>query len=172
MDKRRAIAEAITGIDDRYLAEAAQSGEQKRKRPIWKPVLSAAACVLLVLGLSLFRPVALKVTVNGKNVLRGTVSYTQSGDIGLMRLSLETEVPLTLEPGTKGSLTLTADENSTLLLDGREDRELTLTEKTECTWVLYPGADGYFLQLCQGEESWCIQAVPEETGAITICQVR
>lgn len=172
MDKQRAIAKAVTGLDSRYIEEADQPEVQKKKRPMWKPVLSAAACVLLVLGLSLFRPAPLKVTVNGQNVLRGTVSYSLDADIQIMRLSLETEIPLTLDPGSKGSLTLTADENSTLLLDGQETHALTLTEKTTCTWMLLPGADGYFLQLQQGEEDWCIQAVPEDTGIITICQVR
>ena len=171
MDIQRAIAKAVTGIDSRYLEEAAEIDDRKKKRPVWKPVLSAAACALLVLGSSLFRPAPLKVAINGKNVLRGAVSFRQEEDTQLLRLSLETEIPLTLDPGTKGSLTLTADENSTLVLDGREARELTLTEKTVCTWVLYPGADGYFLQLTQGAEAWCLQAVPEETGAITICQV-
>lgn len=171
MDKQRAIAKAITGIDSRYLEEAAKMDDPKKKRPVWKPVLSAAACVLLVLGLSLFRPAPLKVTVNGQNVLRGTVSFRREEDTQLLRLSAETEIPLTLDPGTKGSLTLTADENSTLVLDGREAQALNLTEKTACIWVLYPGADGYFLQLTQGEQTWCLQAVPEETGAITICQV-
>ena len=171
MDKQRAIAKAITGIDSRFIEEAAKTDDQKKKRPVWKPVLSAAACVLLVLGLSLFRPAPLKVGVNGQNVLRGAVSFRREEDTQLLRLSLETEVPLTLDPGTKGSLTLTADENSTLVLDGQEARELTLTGKAACTWVLYPGADGYFLKLTQGEKVWCLQAIPEETGAITICQV-
>ena len=119
MDKQRAIAKAVTGLDSRYIEEADQPEVQKKKRPMWKPVLSAAACVLLVLGLSLFRPEPLKVTVNGQNVLRGTVSYSMNADVQIMRLSLETEIPLTLDPGSKGSLTLTADENSTLLLDGQ-----------------------------------------------------
>ena len=171
MDKQRAIAKAVTGIDSRFIEEAAKIDAQKKKRPVWKPVLSAAACVLLVLGLSLFRPAALKVTVNGQNVLRGAVSFRREEDTQLLRLSPETEIPLTLNPGTKESLTLTADENSTLVLDGREGQKLTLTGKAECTWVLYPGADGYFLQLTQGEKTWCLQAVPEQTGAITICQV-
>ena len=129
MDKQRAIAKAVTGLDSRYIEEADQPEVQKKKRPMWKPVLSAAACVLLVLGLSLFRPAPLKVTVNGQNVLRGTVSYSMNADVQIMRLSLETEIPLTLDPGSKGSLTLTADENSALALDGGEEKTLTLTKK-------------------------------------------
>lgn len=172
MDKQRAIARAVTGLDSRYIEEADQPEKQTKKRPVWKPALAAAACALLVLGASLFRPTPLKVRVNGQNVLRRTVSYSRDADAQVMRLSLETEIPLTLDPGSKGSLTLTADENSALLLDGQEVHELTLTEKTVCTWVLLPGADGYFLQLRQGDQDWCLQAVPEDTGTITICQVR
>ena len=172
MDKQRAIARALTGLEGRFIEEAAQSEAQKQKRTLWKPLLSAAACLLLAAGLWLFRPEPLKVTVNGKNVLSGTVSWTQVGDAQVMRLSLETEIPLTLEPGSKGDLTLTADENSALALDGGEEKELTLTKKTSCTWILYPGADGYFLQLSQGGEDWCLQAVPQDDGSVTICQVR
>ena len=47
MDKQRAIAKAVTGLDSRYIEEADQPEVQKKKRPMWKPVLSAAACVLL-----------------------------------------------------------------------------------------------------------------------------
>ena len=172
MDKQRAIAKAITGLDSQFIEEAAQPEKQKHKRISWKPILSAAACVLLVVGLVFFRPAPLKVTVNGKNVLSGTVSWSRDGDAPVMRLSLETEIPLILEPGNKGSLTLTADENSALVLDGREEKELTMTEKTSCAWVLYPGAEGYFLRLSQGGEAWRLQAVPEEDGSVTICQVR
>ena len=45
MDKQRAIAKAVTGLDSRYIEEADQPEVQKKKRPMWKPVLSAAACV-------------------------------------------------------------------------------------------------------------------------------
>ena len=155
MDKQRAIAKAVTCLDSRFVEEAAQSEEHKRIS--WKPLLSAAACLLLVAGLWLFRPRPLKVTVNGENVLNRTVSWSQDGDAQVMRLSLETEIPLTLEPGSKASLTLTADENSALALDGGEEKTLTLTKKASCTWILYPGADGYFLQLSQGGEDWCLQ---------------
>ena len=172
MDKQRAIARAVTCLDSRFVEEAMQSEKRKHKRISWKPLLSAAACVLLVAGLWLFRPTPLKVTVNGKNVLDRTVSWARDGDAQVMRLSLETEIPLTLEPGGKAPLTLTADENSALGLSGGEEKELTLTEKTSCTWILYPGADGYFLQLSQGGEDWCIQAIPEDDGSVTICQVQ
>lgn len=120
MDKQRAIAKAVTCLDSRFVEEAAQSEEHKRIS--WKPLLSAAACLLLVAGLWLFRPTPLKVTVNGENVLNRTVSWSQDGDAQVMRLSLETEIPLTLEPGSKASLTLTADENSALALDGGRKR--------------------------------------------------
>ena len=162
MDKQRAIAKAVTCLDSRFVD----------KRISWKHLLSAAACLLLVAGLWLFRPTPLKVTVNGENVLNRTVSWSQDGDAQVMRLSLETEIPLTLEPGSKASLTLTADENSALALDGGEEKTLTLTKKASCTWILYPGADGYFLQLSQGGEDWCLQAVPQDDGSVTICQVR
>ena len=99
MDKQRAIAKAVTCLDSRFVEEAAQSEEHKRIS--WKPLLSAAACLLLVAGLWLFRPTPLKVTVNGENVLNRTVSWSQDGDAQVMRLSLETEIPLTLEPGSK-----------------------------------------------------------------------
>ena len=66
MDKQRAIAKAVTCLDSRFVEEAAQSEEHKRIS--WKPLLSAAACLLLVAGLWLFRPTPLKVTVNGENV--------------------------------------------------------------------------------------------------------
>ena len=136
MDKQRAIAKAVTCLDSRFVEEAAQSEEHKRIS--WKPLLSAAACLLLVAGLWLFRPTPLKVTVNGENVLNRTVSWSQDGDAQVMRLSLETEIPLTLEPGSKASLTLTADENSALALDGGAEKTLTLTKKTGCTWILIP----------------------------------
>ena len=172
MDKQRAIAKAVTCLDSQYIEEAARPEAQKHKRIFWKPLLSAAACLLLVTGLWLFRPTPLKVTVNGKNVLDRTVSWSQAGDAQVMRLSLEAEIPLTLEPGSEGALTLTADENSALVRSGGEEKELTLTEKTSCTWILYPGADGYFLQLSQGGEDWCLQAIPEDDGSVTICQVQ
>ena len=53
MDKQRAIAKAVTCLDSRFVEEATQSEEHKRIS--WKPLLSAAACLLLVAGLWLFR---------------------------------------------------------------------------------------------------------------------
>ena len=108
MDKCYSVAKAVSGIDDRFLEEA-ENVQKQSKRLTLRPVFSLAACIVLVLGLTLLWPRPLKLTVNGKNLLRTAVSYSQDAAPMALRAVQTLDVPLTLNPGRGGSVTLTAE---------------------------------------------------------------
>ena len=105
MDKQRAIANALTAIDGRFLEEA-EIYAAPRKRNLLRPMLSAAACLLLVAGLTFLWPRPLKLQVNGENVWKGAVSISQEAEPMALLAVRTVSVPFTLDPGRGGTVTV------------------------------------------------------------------
>lgn len=172
MDQKYAIARALTDLDSRYIEEAANFKAQPQKRLYLRPLLSLAACLVLVAGLALVRPRPLKVRVNGQNVLGGPVTYQPEPAPMTFRAVETLDIPVTVDPGKKGPVTLTAGENACLVLGGEETASLTLEEKTELLWCILPdGAQSFCLTLHQGETNYLLLAQPEDSGDVTLWQV-
>ena len=49
------LLDAVGGIDEKYINNAAKRGKKKRKksRNVWMPVLAAAAVLLLIVGIAI-----------------------------------------------------------------------------------------------------------------------
>lgn len=168
MDKKHAIAQAITGLDSRYIEEAA-TFKAPPKRLYLRPLVSLAACGLLVAGLALVRPQPLKVRINGQNVLGGTVTYQPEPAPMTFRAVETLDIPVTVDPGKNGTLTVTAGENTSLVLHGEERTCLTLEEKTEFLWCILPDrADCFSLEVTQGEKQYLLLAQPEDSGDVKL----
>ena len=170
MDKKHAIAQAVTGLDSRYIEEAA-TFKASPKRLYLRPLVSLAACLVLVAGLALVRPRPLKVRVNGQNVLGATVTYQPEPAPMTFRAVETLDIPVTVDPGKNGPVTLTAGENACLVLDGEESTSLTLEEKTELLWCILPDrAQSFCLTLNQGETNYLLLAQPEPSGDVKLWQ--
>ena len=168
MDKKHAIAQAITGLDSRYIEEAA-TFKALPKRLYLRPLVSLAACGLLVAGLALVRPQPLKVRINGQNVLGGTVTYQPEPAPMTFRAVETLDIPLTVAPGNRGPVTLTAGENGWLVLGGEESTSLTLGEQREILWCILPDrAQNFCLTVTQGETEYLLLAQPEDSGDVKL----
>ena len=173
MDKQRAIANAITAIDGRFLEEAERYAAASKKRILSRPMLSMAACLLLVAGLTFLWPRPLKIQVNGENVLKDAVSVSQEAEPMALRAVRTVSVPLTLEPGRGGMVTVDADGNSALEQNGEETKSLTLAQKTAVTWLLYPDdTQEFYLTVTQGQTEYLLRALLEESGSVTLRRVQ
>ena len=171
MDKQNSIAKAVSGIDDRFLEEA-EKVQKQTKRNLFRPVFSLAACLALVLGLTLLWPRPLKLTVNGKNLLRTVASYSQDAAPMALRAVQTLDVPLTLDPGRGGSVTLTADLYGSLEAAGEESDTLTLTKKTSFVWHLLQGkSQEFYLTVTQGDREYLLLAQPDDTGGVSIQRI-
>ena len=172
MDQKYAIARALTDLDSRYIEEAANFKAQPQKRLYFRPLMSLAACLVLVAGLALVRPRPLKVRINGQNVLGAAVTYQPEPAPMTFRAVETLDIPVTVDPGKKGPVTLTAGENACLVLDGEETASLTLEEKTELLWCILPDrAQSFCLTIHQGETNYLLLAQPEPSGDVTLWQV-
>lgn len=170
MDKKHAIAQAVTGLDSRYIEEAA-TFKAPPKRLYLRPLVSLAACLVLVAGLALVRPRPLKVRVNGQNVLGGAVTYQPEPAPMTFRAVETLDIPVTVDPGKNGAVTLTAGENACLVLGEEESTSLTLEEKTELLWCILPDrAQSFCLTLNQGETNYLLLAQPEPSGDVKLWQ--
>ena len=170
MDKKHAIAQAVTGLDSRYIEEAA-TFKAPPKRLYLRPLVSLAACLVLVAGLALVRPQPLKVRVNGQNVLGGAVTYQPEPAPMTFRAVETLDIPVTVDPGKNGPVTLTAGENTSLMCMGEESTSLTLEEKTELLWCILPDrAQSFCLTLNQGETNYLLLAQPEPSGDVKLWQ--
>lgn len=170
MDKKHAIAQAVTGLDSRYIEEAA-TFKAPPKRLYLRPLVSLAACLVLVAGLALVRPQPLKVRVNGQNVLGGAVTYQPEPAPMTLRAVETLDIPVTVDPGKKGPVTLTAGENTSLMCMGEETACLTLEEKTELLWCILPDrAQSFCLTVSQGETQYLLLAQPEPSGDVKLWQ--
>ena len=171
MDQKYAIARALTDLDSRYIEEAANFKAQPQKRLYLRPLVSLAACLVLVAGLALVRPRPLKVRVNGQNVLGGAVTYQPEPAPMTFRAVETLDIPVTVDPGKNGPVTLTAGENACLVLDGEESTSLTLEEKTELLWCILPDrAQSFCLTVRQGETNYLLLAQPEDSGDVKLWQ--
>ena len=171
MDKKHAIAQAVTGLDSRYIEEAA-TFKAPPKRLYLRPLVSLAACLVLVAGLALVRPQPLKVRVNGQNVLGGAVTYQPEPAPMTFRAVETLDIPVTVDPGKNGPVTLTAGENTSLMCMGEESTSLTLEEKTELLWCILPDrAQDFCLTIHQGETNYLLLARPDDSGDVTLWQV-
>ena len=171
MDKCYSVSKAVSGIDDRFLEEA-ENVQKQSKRLTLRPVFSLAACIVLVLGLTLLWPRPLKLTVNGKNLLRTAVSYSQDAAPMALRAEQTLDVPLTLNPGRGGSVTLRADLYSSLEAAGAETDTLTLTKKTGIVWHLLPDrSQEFYLTVTQADREYLLLAQPDDTGGVTIRRI-
>ena len=170
MDKKHAIAQAVTGLDSRYIEEAA-TFKAPPKRLYLRPLVSLAACLVLVAGLALVRPRPLKVRVNGQNVLGGAVTYQPEPAPMTLRAVETLDIPVTVDPGKNGPVTLTAGENACLVLGEEESSSLTLEEKTELLWCILPDrAQSFCLTLNQGKTNYLLLAQPEPSGDVKLWQ--
>lgn len=170
MDKKHAIAQAVTGLDSRYIEEAA-TFKAPPKRLYLRPLVSLAACLVLVAGLALVRPRPLKVRVNGQNVLGGAVTYQPEPAPMTFRAVETLDIPVTVDPGKNGPVTLTAGENTSLMCMGEESTSLTLEEKTELLWCILPDrAQSFCLTVSQGETNYLLLAQPEDSGDVKLWQ--
>ena len=168
MDQKYAIARAVTGLDSRYIEEAA-TFKAPPKRLYFRPLVSLAACLLLVAGLALVWPQPLKVRVNGQNVLGGAVTYQPEPAPMTFRAVETLDIPLTVDPGNKGPVTLTAGENGWLVWGAEESTSLTLGEQTEILWCILPDrADCFSLRVTQGETEYLLLAQPEDSGDVKL----
>ena len=170
MDKKYAIARALTDLDSRYIEEAA-TFKAPPKRLYLRPLVSLAACLVLVAGLALVRPRPLKVRVNGQNVLGDTVTYQPEPAPMTFRAVETLDIPVTVDPGKNGPVTLTAGENACLVLGEEESTSLTLEEKTELLWCILPDrAQSFCLTVSQGETNYLLLAQPEPSGDVVLWQ--
>lgn len=170
MDQKYAIARALTDLDSRYIEEAA-TFRAPPKRLYLRPLVSLAACLVLVAGLALVRPQPLKVRVNGQNVLGATVTYQPEPAPMTFRAVETLDIPVTVDPGKNGPVILTAGENACLVLGDEESTSLTLEEKTELLWCILPDRDESFcLTIHQGETNYLLLARPEPSGDVTLWQ--
>ena len=168
MDQKYAIARALSCLDSRYIEEAA-TFKAPPKRLYLRPLVSLAACLLLVAGLALLRPQPLKVRVNGQNVLGGAVTYQPEPAPMTFRAVETLDIPLTVDPGNRGPVTLTAGENTSLMCMGEETACLTLEEKTELLWCILPDrAQNFCLTVTQGETEYLLLAQPEDSGDVKL----
>ena len=88
-----------------------------------------------------------------------------------MRAIPTVDVPMTVDPGRGGAVTVTAGAGSLLEAEDRETEAMTLTEKTGLTWLLFPGeAAEYSLTVVQGENQYLLRAAVDSTGGVTIWQ--
>ncbi len=171
MDQKYAIARALTDLDSRYIEEAANFKAQPQKRLYLRPLVSLAACLVLVAGLALVRPRPLKVRVNGQNVLGATVTYQPEPAPMTFRAVETLDIPVTVDPGKKGPVTLTAGENTSLMCMGEETACLTLEEKTELLWCILPDrAQDFCLTIHQGETNYLLLARPDDSGDVVLWQ--
>ena len=171
MDQKYAIARALTDLDSRYIEEAANFTAQPQKRLYLRPLVSLAACLVLVAGLALVRPRPLKVRVNGQNVLGATVTYQPEPAPMTFRAVETLDIPVTVDPGKKGPVTLTAGENTSLMCMGEETACLTLEEKTELLWCILPDrAQDFCLTIHQGETNYLLLARPDDSGDVVLWQ--
>lgn len=172
MDKQRAIANALTAIDGRFLEEA-EIYAAPHKRNLLRPMLSAAACLLLVAGLTFLWPRPLKLQVNGENVWKGAVSISQEAEPMALLAVRTVSVPLTLDPGRGGTVTVDADTNSVLEQNGEERQSLTLQKAAAFIWLLYPDdTQEFYLTVTQGQTEYLLRALVEESGSITLQRVQ
>ena len=168
MDQKYAIARAVTGLDSRYIEEAA-TFKAPPKRLYLRPLVSLAACGLLVAGLALVRPQPLKVRVKGQNVLGGAVTYQPEPAPMTFRAVETLDIPLTVAPGNRGAVTLTAGENGWFVLGEEESTSLTLGEQTEILWCILPDrAQNFCLTVTQGETEYLLLAQPEDSGDVKL----
>lgn len=172
MDQKYAIARALTDLDSRYIEEAANFKARPQKRLYLRPLVSLAACLVLVAGLALVRPRPLKLRVNGQNVLGATVTYQPEPAPMTFRAVETMDIPVTVDPGKNGPVTLTAGENACLVLGDEETASLTLEEKTELLWCILPDrAQDFCLTIHQGETQYLLLARPDDSGDVTLWQV-
>ena len=170
MDQKYAIARALTDLDSRYIEEAA-TFRAPPKRLYLRPLVSLAACLVLVAGLALVSPRPLKVRVNGQNVLGATATYQPEPAPMTFRAVETLDIPVTVDPGKNGPVTLTAGENACLVLGDEETASLTLEEKTELLWCILPdGAESFCLTIHQGETNYLLLAQPEDSGDVKLWQ--
>ena len=137
--KKEGLARALTEIDDRFLEE-----ENRPARPIRFPAPAlrmAAACLLLaLLCVPVYRHFAagaLKVSVNGQNVLTGSARYSAPAVAAFsVRSAARFSVPLELDVG-KSKVTLTAGEGSALMdAEGAEAKALSVTGDRNVVWLM------------------------------------
>ncbi len=168
MDQKYAIARAVTCLDSRYIEEAA-TFKAPPKRLHFRPLVSLAACLLLVAGLALVWPQPLKVRINGQNVLGGAVTYQPEPAPMTFRAVETLDIPLTVDPGNRGAVTLTAGENGWLVWGAEESTSLTLGEQTEILWCILPDrAQNFCLTVTQGETEYLLLAQPEDSGDVKL----
>lgn len=177
--KKEGLAHALTEIDDRFLEEA-----QKKPIPFPAPALRlAAACLMLVL---LCVPVyrhfltdALKVNINGQNVLTASAQYTAPAAPAVAAFSARANtgfaVPLELAAG-KRTLTLTAGSGSTLRSDdtGEQAATLSVTGESRVTWLLdISGSSRFQLTAQSGASAYLLTAEYDDAaGSVTITSVK
>ena len=171
MDQKYAIARALTDLDSRYIEEAANFKAQPQKRLYLRPLVSLAACLVLVAGLALVRPRPLKVRVNGQNVLGAAVTYQPEPAPMTFRAVETLDIPVTVDPGKNGPVTLTAGDNTSLMCMGEETASLTLEEKTELLWCILPDrVQDFCLTVSQGETQYLLLARPDDSGDVVLWQ--
>lgn len=147
--KNELLARAMTEIDDDLLEEARRPLPRRRMIPTFTRCAAAAACFLLVFAAVISVVLrgggdAVTVSVDGVKVSDGgslekPIEMPLTATMQTPRLNEGTEIPLHIDAGEGGEVTLDVSEGSVIVTDGGEElKSMVITEDADLMWVVDP----------------------------------